>query len=91
MDEFGRQALAEWQGRRSARRRVVAVHAVLWASVNLLLVVVWQVTGAGFPWFVFPLMGWFVGLAAHASAVFLLRSPDDAVLSREARHRRLER
>jgi hypothetical protein len=26
-------------------------------AVNLLLMVIWLVTGAGFPWFVFPLAG----------------------------------
>ena len=91
MDDFGRQALTEWQGRRSSRRRGVAMHAVLWGSVNLLLVVVWKVTGAGFPWFVFPLMGWFVGLAAHAATVYVLRSPDDAVMARALREDRRDR
>lgn len=88
MDEFSRLALLEWQGRRSSRRRTVAVHAVLWAAVNLLLVVIWAVTGAGFPWFVFPLMGWFIGLAAHAATVFVRRSPDDAVMARALRQQR---
>lgn len=88
MDEFGRQALAEWQGRRSARRRRVALHLILWLAVNLLLVVVWRVTGAGSPWFVFPLFGWLVGLVAHAATVFVLRSPDDAVMAGELRRMR---
>lgn len=88
MDEFSRQAVAEWQARRSARRRGLASHAMLWAAVNLLLVVIWAVTGAGFPWFVFPLFGWLVGLVAHASGVYLLRGPHDVLLAREAARRR---
>jgi fatty acid desaturase len=88
MDEFTRQAIGEWEAKRSSRRRVVALHAIVWAAVNLLLFVVWAITGAGFPWFVFPLFGWLVGLAAHAGTVYVLRDPDDVVLAREAARRR---
>ena len=88
MDEFGRQAFAEWEATRSARRRVVWLHAILWAAVNLLLVVIWAVTGAGFPWFVFPLFGWLIGLVTHAAITYVLRSPDDVIYSREAARRK---
>lgn len=89
MDEFARQAVGEWAARRSARRRRVAMHAILWLAVNLLLVVIWAVTGAGFPWFVFPLFGWLVALTAHAASTYVLRSPQDAILAREARRRQV--
>lgn len=88
MDEFARQAFGEWEASRSARRRVVWLHAILWAAVNLLLVVIWAVTGAGFPWFVFPLFSWLVGLVAHAAVVYVLGSPDDAVFARELSRRK---
>ena len=39
-------------------------HAAAYAAVNLLLVGVWYASGAGIPWFVFPLGGWGIGLAA---------------------------
>lgn len=84
MDEFTREALAERRAVRAARQRVVWMHAVLWLTVNLLLVVIWAVTGAGFPWFVFPLLGWLIGLAAHAASAYLVHSPEDLMLSREA-------
>jgi fatty acid desaturase len=88
MDEFARQAFGEWEARRIARQRVVWMHALIWAAVNLLLFVVWLVTGAGFPWFVFPLFGWLIGLVAHAASAYLLRGPDDVLYSREAARRR---
>ena len=88
MDEFERQAFAEWKASRSARRREVGLHAILWAAVNLLLVVIWAVTGAGFPWFVFPLFGWLIGLVSHAATVYVLRTPDDEVFARELSRRR---
>ena len=88
MDEFTRQALAEWQAARSVRRRGVAMHAIVFVAVNLLLVVIWAVTGAGFPWFVFPLFGWLIGLVADAASAFVLRSPDDELFARELRRQR---
>lgn len=88
MDEFSRQAFAEWEASRSVRRRGVWMHAILFAAVNLLLVVIWAVTGAGFPWFVFPLFGWLIGLVAHAASVYVLRSAEDELFARELSRRR---
>ena len=39
-------------------------HALAYVMVNLLLVAVWFVTGAGFFWPVFPLFGWGIGMAS---------------------------
>lgn len=83
MDDFTRAASIERHARRQARQRVFWLHGVVWAAVNLLLVVVWAVTGAGFPWFLFPLFGWLVGLATHGAAVYVLRDPDDTIVGRE--------
>lgn len=88
MDEFSRQAFAEWEAERSARRRGVWMHAIIFAAVNLLLVVIWAVTGAGFPWFVFPLFGWLIGLVADAASAYVLRSPDDELFLRELARRK---
>lgn len=41
------------------------VHFAVYIAVNVFLVVLWWVTGGGFPWFVFPLFGWGIGIAAH--------------------------
>jgi hypothetical protein len=32
-------------------------------------VVVWQLGGTAHPWFVYPLLGWGIGLAVHYAAV----------------------
>ncbi len=88
MDEFSRQAFAEWEASRSVRRRGVWMHGIVFAAVNLLLIVIWAVTGAGFPWFVFPLFGWLIGLSAHAASVYVLRTPDDEVFLRELDRRK---
>jgi hypothetical protein len=51
-------------------QRVFQIHATLWASVNAFLVVVWLLTGAGYPWFLFPALGWGIPLALHATLAF---------------------
>lgn len=49
-------------------------HATVFAAVNLLLFTIWLTTwllagGTSYPWFLWPLLGWGVGLAAHYAAV----------------------
>jgi hypothetical protein len=46
-------------------------HLIVYVCVNALLVVIWAVTGAGFPWFVFPLGGWGIGLIFHFLGTFV--------------------
>lgn len=70
MDAFARAAAREQAQHRHARRRGLQIHATVWLAVNLLLIVTWALSGAGYPWFVFPLLGWGIGLAAHAAAVW---------------------
>ena len=61
---------------RMARKRVeekkgFRTHFVVYIGVNILLVVVWAATGAGFPWFVFPLGGWGIGILFHFLGVYV--------------------
>lgn len=51
------------------RRRGFKVHATVFVAVQLFLVVIWATSGAGYPWFVYPLFGWGIGLAAHFAAL----------------------
>jgi hypothetical protein len=64
------RAEAETQRQRRERaargeRMGFRIHATVFVAVQLMLVLTWAVTGLGYPWFVFPLAGWGVGLAAH--------------------------
>ncbi len=59
------------QAVRNLRRRAAfRIHFLVFCLVNLLLVVTWFVTaaasGAWFPWWIFPLFGWGIGLGVHA-------------------------
>ena len=46
------------------------IHAAMYLLVNTALVVINLVTSPEYLWFVWPLLGWGVGVAAHAIAVF---------------------
>ena len=82
-DEFARAAFREREARQIVRRRRFLLHLAVWFATNIFLVVVWALTGAGYPWFVFPIFGWGVLLVAHGAAAYLLSDPMDVVLARE--------
>jgi hypothetical protein len=85
MDDFALAAFREREARQILKRRAFMVHAAVYAAVNLMLIGVWALAGGGFPWFLFALMGWGIGLVAHAATAYLLANPNDIVLEREQR------
>jgi hypothetical protein len=86
MDPFERAAERE---RVDYQKLAFRVHLGVYLSVNVLLFVTWALTsgrgdgGIGFPWFLFPLLGWGIGLVAHFSVY--------SVISRDHRDRQLRR
>jgi fatty acid desaturase len=51
-------------------------HLLVYVIVNTFLILIWLVValiaggGSWFPWFIFPLAGWGIGLIMHAWGVF---------------------
>jgi fatty acid desaturase len=84
--------LREAAVRRLHRKREFMEHLVSYLIVNTLLVTVWLVLGltAGFwfPWPVFPIVGWGIGLAFHAWATF---GTPSRPISEESISREMER
>ncbi len=77
-----------------AKKRVKAKkaffqHLMSYAIINLFLLVLNLLTSPGYLWFVFPLLGWGVGLAFHYVDVFGI--PGFDILSKEWEERELER
>lgn len=69
MDAFERAAERELDEPRLGLR----IHFAVYVAVQVMLVATWALTsqwdgGIPFPWFVFPLLGWGVGIAAHYAA-----------------------
>jgi hypothetical protein len=58
-----------------ARKRVEEkkgfyTHLASYIVVNAMLVIIWALTGHGYPWFVWALAGWGIGLVFHFLGVF---------------------
>ena len=79
-----------------ARRRVQAgfglkIHVGTYIVVNAGLIAIWMLTGARYPWFIWPLLGWGVGIVSHVLAYFFgPGSPgEDRAIEQELRRRRM--
>jgi len=88
MDDFALAAFREREARQILRRRAFYLHLAVYVAVQVALVGIWALVGGGFPWFLFALIGWGIGLVTHGAAAFLLAHPDDIVLEREQRRMR---
>ncbi len=64
--ERSEEELRQLALRRVENRQGFLIHVVLYAVVNLALYGVWRFTGAHYPWFVWPLFGWGIGILGHA-------------------------
>lgn len=64
------QELREQAVFRLKKRRDFRGHVFIYVAVNAMLVVIWAVTGSGFFWPIFPILGWGVGVAANAWDVY---------------------
>ena len=58
-------ATPDSRGRQSLRS-----HVLTYLTINGALWAVWALSGAGFPWPIFPTAGWAVGLALNAREAF---------------------
>lgn len=76
-DAFERAAQrteSEYRRRRRERslrrhRKAFRIHATVFVAVQALLIAIWalewRLDGTSYPWFLYPLLGWGIGLAAH--------------------------
>ena|SRR6185436_2513780 len=60
------EEIAKLAKKRVEERLGFLVHATMYVLVNTGLIVAWRLTGSSYPWFIWPLLGWGAGLAAHA-------------------------
>ena len=64
------QELREEAISRLKKKRDFRSHVFIYVAVNTALVAIWAITGAGFFWPVFPILGWGIGVAANAWDVY---------------------
>jgi hypothetical protein len=53
-------------------------HLGTYVIVNAFLIVIWALSGAGYPWFLWVMAGWGIGLAFHAFNYFIGKRSDAA-------------
>jgi hypothetical protein len=83
MDEFAEMAAREREARRIAKRQWFWLHFAVFATTQVFLFVIWTLSDVDFPWFVFPLFGWGIILAAHAVYAFVIKTPEEIMIERE--------
>ena len=88
--------LTEEQIYEAARARVKAKRSFwsnfgTWAGINVLLIVIWALSGMGYPWFVWPLCIWGVFVLIHGLRVFVFEKGSEArAVEKEAERIRKE-
>jgi uncharacterized membrane protein len=85
MDEFGEMSLREREAKRIARRQWFWLHLAVYAMIQVFLVIIWALSSVSYPWFIFPIFGWGVLVAAHAVYAFVVRDPEEIMIERAAK------
>lgn len=62
----GEDRLREQAVRRVGNQADFRTHLLIYVMVNAFLVVIWFMTGSAFFWPIFPIVGWGIGIVAHA-------------------------
>ena len=60
----------QWAIRRIKAKREFWGHLAVYLVVNAGLIVIWAMTSGDYFWPVWPMLGWGIGLAAHAATVY---------------------
>lgn len=76
---------------RLKKKRDFSTHVVIYVIVNAMLVGIWAVTGAGFFWPIFPILGWGIGVGANAWDVYGRKPITEDEVQRETERLRSER
>jgi len=82
-DELREKALARLEGKRE-----FTAHLLAYVLVNGMFVVIWAMSGGGFFWPIFPILGWGIGIAFHGWDTFRRTEPSEAKIQREMEHLR---
>jgi len=69
--------------KRLEKRRDFTTHVVTYVLVNAMLIGIWAISGAGYFWPAWVLLGWGVGLALNAWDVFFRRPITDSEIRQE--------
>ena len=85
MDEFAEMAAKEREANRIARRQWFWLHFAVFVTTEVFLVVIWSLSDSTYPWYIFPLFGWGIVVAAHAVHAFVVKAPEEIMIERARR------
>lgn len=80
MDDSERRAAAL---ERLKAKREFKSHIAVYVIVNTMLVVIWALSGQGYFWPIWPILGWGVGLVLHGWKVFYEKPISEEEIQRE--------
>lgn len=69
--------------KRLEKRRDFAAHVAAYVVVNAMLVGIWAVTGAGYFWPIWVILGWGIGVVLNAWDVYVRKDITEADIDRE--------
>lgn len=69
--------------KRLEKRRDFAAHVAAYVVVNAMLVGIWAVTGAGYFWPIWVILGWGIGVVLNAWDVYFRKEITEADIDRE--------
>jgi 2TM domain len=78
------QQLRERAVERLKKKRDFTTHVFIYVAVNAFLVAIWAVTGAGYFWPIFPILGWGIAVIANAWDVYGRKPISEDAIRREA-------
>jgi magnesium-transporting ATPase (P-type) len=85
MDEFGEMAAREREATRIARRQWFWLHFAVYAITQVFLVIIWSLSDSTYPWYIYPIFGWGILIAAHAVYAFVVKTPEEIMIERDSR------
>ena len=65
-----RASQAELEAFRAHRRSNFFQHLATYVVINLFMVGIWWMAGARYPWFIWVILGWGIGVATNAISAF---------------------
>jgi len=70
--EMSEKELYEAARKRVEEKKGFFIHLAVYICVNILLVIIWAfLADGGYPWFLWPLGGWGIGILFHFLEVFV--------------------
>ena len=83
--QMSEEQIYEQAKKRVEEKKGFFIHLTVYIVVNIMLVLIWAfAAGGGFPWFIFPLGGWGIGILFHFLGVFVFgRRSDKAAIEKE--------